>query len=125
MRGRLTDIRFDDRDGVVVATLEGEVDGSNAHEVADALTTRTTSAARGLVVDLGQVTYLDSTGIELLFTLGRRLRDRRQRLCLALPSEAPTRRVLEICNVSSVAPIDADVATAIERLANRDPGSSV
>jgi anti-anti-sigma factor len=125
MRDRLADIRFDDRDGVVVARLAGEVDGSNAHEVADALTTRTTSAMRGLVVDLADVSYLDSTGIEVLFTLGRRLRDRRQRLGLALPSKAPTRRVLEICNVSSVAPIDGDVDAAVERLEGRDPGSSI
>ena len=34
--------------------------------------------AAGLVIDLSQVTYLDSVGIELLFDLARRLRTHRQ-----------------------------------------------
>ena len=42
----------------------------------------------GLMLDLCQVAYLDSSGIELLFDLARRLRTHRQRL-KSWPTDAP------------------------------------
>ena len=41
----------------------------------------------------------------------RKPRDRRQRLRLGIPERSPVRRVLEICDIGSVAPI-ADSADA-------------
>ena len=125
MSGRLADVRFDDRDDVVVARVVGEIDASNAEEVGAAVTARTTSDARGLVIDLSEVAYLDSTGVELLFTLCRRLRDRRQRLSIAVPRTAPTRRVLEISDIASVATVEPDADSAVAGLAAADPGSSL
>ncbi|MGI9019098.1 MAG: STAS domain-containing protein [Solirubrobacterales bacterium] len=94
---------------MLVARIVGEVDGSNAVELGRALGERLPSAAHGMVLDLSSVAYLDSAGIELLFGLARRLGDRRQRLGLGVPRSSPVRRVLEICDISSVAPI-ADTA---------------
>lgn len=116
MRGRLGAVAFDEREGAVVAMVEGEIDGSNTLELGRALAERLPSAARGLVLDLRHVGYLDSAGIELLFRLARRLRDRRQLLRIVVPGGAPIRRVLEICDVASVAPIDDDVDTAVAEL---------
>ena len=73
-----------------------------------------TNEAAGLVIDLSQVTYLDSVGIELLFDLARRLRTHRQRLRLVVPVDAPMRRVLELCDIDRAAPIDATVEAALE-----------
>jgi anti-sigma B factor antagonist len=116
VRGRLGAVAFDEREGAVVAMVEGEIDGSNTLELGRALAERLPSAARGLVLDLRHVGYLDSAGIELLFRLARRLRDRRQLLRIVVPGGAPIRRVLEICDVASVAPIDDDVDTAVAEL---------
>lgn len=111
MRDRLSDVEFDDRDGVLVARISGEIDGSNAVELERSLGQRLPSAAQGLVLDLSAVAYLDSTGIELLFGLARRLGDRRQRLQLGVPADSPLRRVLEICDIATVAPM-AETAEA-------------
>ena len=111
MRDRLSDIEFEEREGVLLARITGEVDGSNAVELGRALGDRLPTSARGLVLDLSSVDYLDSAGIELLFGLARRLGDRRQRLHLGIPERSPIRRVLEICDIGSVAPI-ADTADA-------------
>jgi anti-anti-sigma factor len=116
MRGRLGGVEFDERDGAVVARVEGEIDGSNTLELGRALAERLPSAARGLVLDMRQVGYLDSAGIELLFKLARRLRDRRQLLRIVVPPGAPIRRVLEICDVASVAPIDDAVERSVAEL---------
>ena len=113
MRGRLTELEFQERDGLMVATLAGEIDGSNTLELGRALAERLPTASRGLVLDLTAIGYLDSAGIELLFKLARRLRDRRQLLRIVVPQGSPVRRVLDICDVSSVAPLDDTVDAAV------------
>jgi anti-anti-sigma factor len=114
MRGPLADLRFEEVGDVVVGRVAGEVESVNAEELSTALATRLTSEAAGLVIDLSQVTYLDSAGIELLFDLARRLRTHRQRLRLVVPADAPMRRVLELCDIDRAAPIDATVEAALE-----------
>jgi anti-anti-sigma factor len=117
VRDRIAGFDISDRDGVVVATLEGEIDGSNAAELRLALSERLPSASSGLVLDLTDVTYLDSSGVHLLFELGRRLAARRQSLRLVVPAAAPMRRVLELCAVETVAPMDHQIDAALEALA--------
>ncbi len=68
-----------------VAAVEGEIDGSNAADLRLALSERLPSTASALVLDLSQVRYLDSSGIHLLFDLGRRLAARRQAIRLVVP----------------------------------------
>jgi anti-sigma B factor antagonist len=122
VRDRLSDIEFEDHgNGVIVATVSGEVDGSNAVELGRALGGKLPSSAHGLVVDLSEVAYMDSAGIELLFGLARRLGERRQRLGLSVPAGSPVRRVLEICDISSVAPMEESAASAAQRIAAGDP----
>ena len=105
-----------ERDGVVVAALSGEIDSSNAAELRLALSERLPSSATALALDLGAVSYLDSSGIQLLFELGRRLAARRQRLRLVVPDGAPTRRVLDLCAIEVVAPLDRDLDSALRAL---------
>ena len=114
MRGPLADLRFETAGSVIVARVVGEIESVNAEEMSTALAARLTNEAAGLVIDLSQVTYLDSVGIELLFDLARRLRTHRQRLRLVVPADAPMRRVLELCDIDRAAPIDATVEAALQ-----------
>lgn len=118
MRERLAELEFDERDGILVARVIGEIDGSNASELRLALTDRLPNAAAALVLDLSEVGYLDSAGVQLLFDLGRRLSARRQMIRLVVPPDAPLRRVLELCDVASVAPLDADLEASLSALAD-------
>ena len=117
MRDGIAGLEISERDGVVVAGLNGEIDGSNAAELRLALSERLPSSATALALDLGGVTYLDSSGIQLLFELGRRLSARRQRMRLVVPEGAPTRRVLDLCAIETVAPVDRDLETTLRALA--------
>jgi anti-sigma B factor antagonist len=119
VRDRLSDVDFEARDDdVLVARIGGEVDGSNAVELGRALGEKLPSSAHGLVVDLSDVAYMDSAGIELLFALARRLGDRRQRLALSVPAGSPVRRVLEICDIGNVAPLEESPDAAASRIAS-------
>lgn len=120
MRDRILEFDFEQRDRVLVARVDGEVDSSNAAELRLALSERLPSAASALVLDLSRTTYLDSSGVQLLFDLGRRLAARRQAIRLVVPDRAPVRRVLELCAVEGVAPIDDSVEQAVEALAGSE-----
>jgi anti-anti-sigma factor len=116
MRDRIAGFEFEQHDTVLVATVDGEIDSSNAAELRLALSERLPSASSALVLDLSDVGYLDSSGIHLLFDLGRRLAARRQALRLIVPGGAPMRRVLELCAIETVAPMDPDLNAALSAL---------
>jgi anti-anti-sigma factor len=97
----------------VVARLRGEVDMANAPYVHDELLRAVPNDAIALVIDLAETRYLDSAAIALLFDIARRLSRRRQALRLVLPAGSPLERVLELTEVGSVAPIHADLASAL------------
>jgi anti-anti-sigma factor len=104
VRGRLAEVDFHEaRSDTVVAAIEGEIDGSNAAELRRAIADRVPSAARSLILDLSGTSYIDSTGVELLFELARRLSARRQIFSLVVPTGTGVRRVLELCDIGSVA----------------------
>jgi anti-anti-sigma factor len=116
MSGRLAQLRFEAIGDVVVGRVEGEIETANADDLRAAIAGRLTNAGAGLVLDLSETTYLDSAGIELLFDLARRLRTHRQRLGLVLPEGAPMRRVLDLCDIERVAPVDSTLEAALEGL---------
>ena len=121
MRDRIAGFEFDERDGIVVARVGGEIDSSNASELRLALSERLPSATNALVLDLSDVTYLDSSGIQLLFELGKRLSARRQAMRLVVPADAPMRRVLELCDMATVAPLDPELEGSLRALADGEP----
>lgn len=121
MRDPLAELSFETVGNVLVGRVAGEIESVNAQEMSMALAAQLTSEVAGLVIDLSQVTYLDSAGIELLFDLARRLRTHRQRLRLVLPVDAPMRRVLELCDIDRAAPIDATVEGSLEGFGGPSP----
>jgi anti-anti-sigma factor len=93
-----------------VARLTGAVDLSNVEDLGRLVEGSVSNRARGLVLDLSGVSYLDSTGLRLIFRLARRLGDRQQRLRLVVPDDSRIRRVLTLAGVGTVAQVVPDVA---------------
>ena len=117
---RLAQLHFEELgDDAVVVSISGEVDDSNAAELRRAVAARLSPGARLLIVDLSDTAYLDSTGVELVFELARQLAARRQELGIVAPAATGVRRVLELCDISSVARLVEDRA---ELVARRDGG---
>ena len=113
---KLAEFTFEERGSVLIASVNGEIDGSNAGDLRLALADRLPSSASALVLDLSETNYLDSAGIHSLFELGRRLAARRQSLRLVVPTDAPMRRVLELCAVDAVAPMDSTLDASLRAL---------
>jgi anti-anti-sigma factor len=112
----LAELEFDDFEGNPVARISGEVDISNVVDVRLALQSSVEQSSAGLVVDFSETKYLDSAGLQFIFDIGKRLRDRGQRLYLVVPKASPVAGVLEIVNVDSLAPRCETIDDALERL---------
>jgi len=100
-------------DDVVVARIEGEIDMSNAQSLGNRLRGLLTNRSVALIVDLGPTTYLDSSGIALLFALADELRRRQQQLHVVVPEGSPLARVLAITGLSRTVPTHLTVDGAL------------
>jgi anti-sigma B factor antagonist len=81
-------------EGSVVVALTGELDLYNAHVVRDALLACCDEEPERLVVDLAEVTFMDSTALGVLVEARSRMPNRRAFL-LASPG-LETKRALEV-----------------------------
>lgn len=107
----LVEVQIGGDETVRVARLVGEIDFANASRVCDALT-RMPNTLHGLIVDLTDVTHLDSAGVGMLHELDFRLRVRAQWLVVVSPSGRPPRRVLELTGVPERIRVAETVAEA-------------
>lgn len=97
---------------VCVGRLSGDVDVSNAADVATEILAVLTNEPIALVLDLSDVEYLDSSGVALLFGLIRSLDVRRQRLVLVVPAVSPLGRLLRITKLPQVVRVESDLEAA-------------
>jgi anti-sigma B factor antagonist len=64
------DIRVQEKDGMRIAELVGEIDGKTASAVLDTLAP-IVSTGKGMIVDMSGVGYMSSAGLRMLMTLYR------------------------------------------------------
>ena len=100
-------------DEVPVAKLHGEVDASNVKEIGDRLRALLSNRSVAMVVDLSQTTYLDSAGINLLFSLGEEMRGRQQRLGLVVADTSPIARMIVLTGLDQALPVRPSLADAL------------
>jgi anti-anti-sigma factor len=115
----LVHVEIEERDGddVVVARLTGELDIAGAEATGRRIAEAVPSSARGVVVDMTDLEFIDSSGVSMLFALARRVGSRRQELRLVAPAGKPVARVLQIVEFDRAAPVHADVDSAIAGIA--------
>lgn len=100
----------------VVVTLAGEIDRLNAGETRERIEQAVARDAVGLVVDLRDVAYLDSSGVHLLHALARALGRVGQRLLLIRPRRRTPAEVLELTGIAEIAPMHDDLGAALESM---------
>jgi anti-sigma B factor antagonist/stage II sporulation protein AA (anti-sigma F factor antagonist) len=113
----LAEVTIDQRGTVLVARITGEVDLSNVEDVRTALVDAVEHESECLVLDLTETSYLDSTGVRLLFELAERLHGRRQELRLVVDDGALVHRVIVLTQLHQRVPLDQTVSAAIDAFA--------
>jgi anti-anti-sigma factor len=84
---------------VVHAKFSGDIDLSNVDELLEEITGATPNHALGIVLDLGEVSYLDSAGLRMIQRLREDLRVRGQTLQLVIPAGSVILDVLRLAGL--------------------------
>ena len=116
MNGDLARIKISDEGGVPVARVTGEIDTSNAENVLRVLLGAVSNQAAGLIVDLTHTTYLDSSGVHILFAAAERLEARQLALRVVVPSDSMILDVFKVTGLAAAVPVDETVEAAVDAL---------
>jgi anti-anti-sigma factor len=98
---------------VELAHIAGEVDASNVDDLSQSLLEAVSNKAHALVLDLTQTSYIDSSGISLIFDAAARLRNRRQEFRLVVQPRSFVGEVLAAVSMEESVPIDPALADAL------------
>ncbi|SFE00804.1 anti-anti-sigma factor [Actinopolyspora alba] len=105
--------------GVVVVSMNGDIDLAAAPRVTELIRQRLTAAAlRTLIVDLSTVSFIDTTGVELLLKAQRRA-DRRGIDMHVVPGQGCVARLLDLTGINASLTCHDSVTTALAHAHNQ------
>lgn len=113
---RSENLRLDIDGNTLVARLGGEIDLSNAEQLGKEIAEATPAEVVGVVLDLTDVSYLDSFGIYVVFGLQQHLAHRDHALALVIPHDSPVLATLRLANVLERLTVAETVEEAVHTL---------
>jgi anti-sigma B factor antagonist len=115
----LADLTFSSDGDVVVASVRGEIDMSNAGEIGEAIGRQLSNEAHALVFDLTACEYLDSAAIHLIYELHTQLRNRGQDIRVVIAPGALIGEALRLADVPRAVGATETVEAALTSLRDR------
>jgi len=119
----LFDLQVVERDGWTVVSVTGELDVATAPRLRNEIVRLASSGNTLVVLDLGGVDFIDSTGLGVVVGSLKRVRSLGGELALAR-AEPQVRRVFEITRLVDILPlhdtVDAALATPVPPRAEGD-----
>lgn len=120
MNQDLVGVQIEQRDDdVVVARLTGELDISVADQARRKIADAVPNSAVGVIIDMSELEFMDSSGVSMLFSLARKVGSHRQQLRVVAPPGRPVSRVLQIVEFGRAAPVDDDLDSAVAEIATQ------
>lgn len=113
MKPELARLSLETDGDVELARVAGEVDASNVDDLTRQLLDAVSNNVRALVLDLTKTSYIDSSGISLIFDAAARMKNRRQQLRLVVEPKSFVSEVLAAVSMSDSVPIDAELNSAL------------
>ena len=100
-------------DDVAIVDVSGDIDVLTSSALRDRLLAVAGKGHDGFVVNLGDVEFIDSTGIGVLIGVWRRVQAGGGTFALAAPSRR-TRRIFDVAGVSEIFSIHDNAAEAVQ-----------
>jgi stage II sporulation protein AA (anti-sigma F factor antagonist) len=110
-------VTTDRRDGIAVIVAMGEVDLETADTLAAALRSQIAAGVGGIVLDLLEVPFMDSSGLKQLLAASNEMRER---LIVVLGPASPVRRLLELAEIADRISLRTSVDDAVAELVSRE-----
>jgi len=108
-------VRCEDYDHVTVVALSGELNADTVENVRKHIDQRIENKVRFFVLDLEQMTYVDSKGLELLLWLQEQCDERLGQVRLNKPDET-CRKILQVTRLDGRFDIFDDVTEAVKTM---------
>jgi anti-anti-sigma factor len=122
----LARLSLESKGDVELARVAGEVDASNVDDLSQRLLASVSNQARAVVIDLRDTSYIDSSGISLIFDAAARLRNRRQELRLVVTPRSFVGEVLAAVSMEQSVAIDPALDDALRAIdSDSDSGQAV
>ncbi len=99
-------------DGAIVVAVAGELDLCSSHTLRETLLAAADSGAASIVVDLSELSLIDSTGLGVLALLARRAAPAAAELVIVCP-EGRVSRLLTLSGLDQVVPVYATRGAAL------------
>jgi anti-sigma B factor antagonist len=94
-----------ERNGSLLVRASGEIDFTSAEMLERELVRALGCDASVIVLDLGDVDFIDTTALQGLVSAAERFREDGNRLSVWLGSSAAVRRVVELCGMEGELPL--------------------
>lgn len=107
------------RDGVAVLGVQGEVDVYTAPHLKEELNRLIEAGNSRIVVAVGDVVYVDSSGLGVLIGALKRARDAGGDLVVAAPNPRIA-RILGVTGLDAIFSVQDDIDEAVKHLKQRD-----
>jgi len=117
--GGFAGMRCEDKDGIQIISVSGEVDLYSAHRLRDLIWRAKRQAGSDpprVVVDLSGVEFIDTAGLEVLLEEWNASRQFDRRLCL-VAQQGPITRLLELTGLSNLLDLYAEPEVAVKSCA--------
>jgi anti-anti-sigma factor len=117
--GGFAAMRCEDKDGIQIVTVRGEVDLYSAHRLRELILRakrQVGSDPPRVVMDLSGVEFMDTAGLEVLLEEWNASRQLHGRLCL-VAQQGPITRLLEVTGLSELFDLYAEPEVAVESCA--------
>jgi anti-sigma B factor antagonist len=117
--GGFATMRCEDKCGIQIVSVSGEVDLYSAHRLRELIwraKTQTNDDPPSVVVNLSGVEFMDTAGLEVLLEEWNASRQVDERMCLVAP-QGPARRVLEVTGLSELFDLHAELDAAVDSCA--------
>jgi anti-sigma B factor antagonist len=112
----LADVSLSSDGDIVVASLRGEIDMSNAGELGETIGRALTNDVLALVLDLTAVEYVDSAGIHVIYGLHERLRAPGQDIRVVIAPGALIAEALRLADIPRAVGVADSVEAALVSL---------
>ncbi|MFC3980791.1 MULTISPECIES: STAS domain-containing protein [Streptosporangium] len=117
---RVTVVPGDAPEGILLLALGGELDYTNAERLRHDLHEAVGPEPRDLVVDLTELSFCDSSGLQVLLGVRELVQARGRRIALANPHQR-LKRIFHLTGLAEAFGVQPTVTQAVEILTSQTP----
>jgi stage II sporulation protein AA (anti-sigma F factor antagonist) len=108
----MADVKWERKDGVLIAVLSGRIDSGNAGGLQSDLESGIDAGERALVLDFEHVSFLSSAGLRVCLVIARKFNEPGKEFGICTPSD-PIRDVVAISGFDQIIAVHDSQTAAI------------